>query len=127
MSEFQKLNIPNIDLEWSPWMPWTTLEQSTAIVEGKKTGVYEVRYLNSADRLHIGKSGNQQSLRSRVYSMVHGKPNHSTGKKIFVREMRANLETRWAVTDRPAAAEEELHLLHRQQHNGELPKYDNHT
>jgi len=129
MSDVQPLTIPEIKLEWVDWATWTDLQRSTANVYGKETGVYEVKYRDlddSAPRLHIGRAGNKQSLQSRIRAMVKGENGHSTGKRICVQENIANLVVRWARTDRPAAAEEELHRLHKQKH-GNLPKYDQHT
>jgi hypothetical protein len=44
---------------------------------------------------------------------VKGKPPHSGGHRIRELEDMSQLVVRWAVTDRPSAAEEELHRAHR--------------
>ena len=124
----QDLTIPPITLDWSSWFSWSDLQQSTAIV-ARQTGVYEVKDRDGPEeamRLHIGKAGNKRTLQSRVSAMVHGR-SHSTGERILAHEVTDNLVVRWATTDRPSAAEEELHILHRQQHGEKLPTYDLHT
>jgi hypothetical protein len=74
----------------------------------------------TAERLHIGRTGN---LRMRIrQGLVKGATPHSTGKRIRQEEEVSRLVVRWAVTERPAAGEEELHRLYRQQF-GRLPKY----
>src|SRR2546421_2465650 len=110
----QHLTIPLITLEWSPWFSWSDLHRSTAIV-ARQTGVYEVKHRDEPEdamHLHIGKAGNKRTLQSRVYAMVHGS-SHSTGERIMAHEVTDNLVVRWATTNRPSAAEEELHMLHR--------------
>ena len=86
----------------------------------KTPGVYEVRYVDSDERLTIGKTGD---LSHRVKdSLVKGKYPHSAGERIRAAEDVTILLVRWAETDRPAAAEEELHRLYQEQ-KGCLPKY----
>ncbi len=77
-------------------------------IPNKTPGVYEVRYVDADDeRLHIGKASD---LRWRIrQGLVKGKAPHSTGKRIRAMEDVSRLVVRWAVTDRPACAEEELH------------------
>lgn len=130
--ERQKIKIPTITLEWKEWVTWDALQQSTAMVY-KAPGVYEVKYKDATEparRLHIGKAGNTQSLRERIRKMVHGGA-HSAGKDILAHEVPTvgaeNIVVRWAVTDRPAAVEEELHNLYKKQFGGDLPRYDDHT
>jgi hypothetical protein len=85
-------------------------------------GVYEVRYADhqGGERLHIGRS---RDLRRRIREgLVKGAVKHSTGKRIRQEEDVSRLVIRWAVVERPCAAEEELHNLYRQTF-GSLPKY----
>lgn len=58
--------------------------------------------------------------------LVKGKVPHSAGKRIRAQEDLSRLVVRWAVTDRPAAVEEELHKKYKAKF-GELPKYTEHT
>lgn len=51
---------------------------------------------------------------------------HSAGERIRLSEDTSRIVVRWAETDRPACAEEELHRKHLQKH-GRLPKYVEHT
>jgi hypothetical protein len=70
--------------------------------------------------LHIGKASD---LRMRIrQGLVKGAVPHSTGKRIHQEEDVSRLVIRWAVTERPGAAEEELHCLYRREF-GRLPKY----
>ncbi len=128
----QTFTIPQVTLDWSDWRPWRDLVRSCAGLP-RSNGVYEVRRRNAHDaseRLHIGKAANKQMLQTRVRDMVKGRKNHAAGKRIVVLESEEALDdlmVRWATTDRPAAAEEELHLLYKQQHGTRLPHYDHHT
>jgi hypothetical protein len=58
--------------------------------------------------------------------LVRGKGPHPAGDKIRAREDTSRLTVRWALTDRPAAAEEELHQQHVRKY-GALPKYTQRT
>ncbi len=58
--------------------------------------------------------------------LVKGKLPHSAGEKIRQYEDITRVVIRWAETDCPAAAEEELHRRYRDQF-GQLPKYTSHT
>ncbi len=58
---------------------------------------------------------------------MKGKIPHSTGEKIRKEEDTSKLVIRWAITDRPAAVEEYLHMRYREKNRGELPKYVEHT
>jgi hypothetical protein len=85
-------------------------------------GVYEVKYADHDGdaRLHIGRAAN---LRMRIrQGLVKGATPHSTGRRIHQLEDVSQLVIRWAATERPGAAEEELHRLYRLAH-GRLPKY----
>lgn len=73
-------------------------------------GVYEVIIDGKEERLTIGKAA---SLRMRVkQGMVKGNAPHSSGERIRRSEDTSIIKIRWAKTDRPVAAEEELHRLH---------------
>jgi hypothetical protein len=127
MGEQVRLDIGTIVLDWSSWVPWHDVAIDNrgglgVFIPNRRPGVYEVRYSDqdSDERLHIGMTGN---LRMRVrQGLVKGATPHSTGRRIRQHEDLSHLAVRWAVTDRPAAAEEELHRLYRQQF-GQLPKY----
>ena len=85
-----------------------------------RSGVYEVRRADDEQRLTIGKATN---LRQRIVrGLVKGKLPHSAGKRIRASERVSELLVRWAETDRPAAAEEELHRRQIQQF-GRLAQY----
>ena len=76
-------------------------------------GVYEVKYADrdGDERLYIGKAAD---LRMRVrQGLVKGKLPHLGGKNIRDTEHVSRLVVRWAATNRPAAAEEELHQAYR--------------
>jgi hypothetical protein len=127
MGERTRLEIGTIILDWSPWIPWRDVlidnrGGAGVSIPNQIAGVYEVRYVDhqSAERLHIGKAGD---LRMRIrQGLVKGAALHSAGKRIRQEEDVSRLVIRWAVTERPGAAEEELHSLYRQEF-GRLPKY----
>ncbi len=122
----QVIALPQITLEWSDWYPWSKLKDSTAApkILPKTSGVYEVRLLNSPERLTIGKSSNLASRITR--GLVKGSLPHSAGKRIRANEDFFNLEVRWAETDRPCAVEEELHRMYTGKF-GNLPRYTRRT
>ncbi len=115
--EKQILDIGVIELEWSGWHKWEDIITDDRGVRGihipnKTRGVYEVRHSGCNDeRLTIGKDSD---LRMRVrQGLVKGKTKHSTGTRIRKAAIdTGQIEVRWAVTERPAAAEEELHRLY---------------
>ncbi len=124
----QALEIGTITLAWSEWVKWTDLETDGGSNQGvevpEKDGVYEVKREDEEQRLTIGRSGN---LDRRVKKwMVNGNPPHSAGCKILANEDTSGLQVRWATTNRPAAAEEELHRLHVEDFE-KLPEYTKHT
>ena len=121
--EIQRLNIPIIQLEWSDWYDWNDLKadaRSGGIrIPNKKSGVYEARLKGQLERLTIGETAD---LRWRIrQALIKGKGPHSSGRRIRENEDISNIEVRWAETDRPCAAEEELHMLYVKQF-GKLPK-----
>lgn len=85
------------------------------------SGVYEVRVIGTEEwRLTIGKASN---LRHRIkQGLVKGIAKHSSGTRIRATEDVSRIEVRWACTDRPCAAEEELHKQYERTFGG-LPKY----
>lgn len=89
-------------------------------------GVYEVKYIDSEERLTIGRASD---LRMRIkQGLVKGKVPHSAGEKIRENEKEnlSRIVVRWAITDRPATVEEELHKRYEAEF-GKLPKYTEHT
>jgi hypothetical protein len=76
-------------------------------------------------RLTIGRTSD---LRARVkYQLVMGTGGpHPVRKSIVENEDLGRVFVRWAITDRPATAEEALHLDHIRRH-GRLPKYTQRT
>ena len=76
--------------------------------------------MDSDLRLTIGKASN---LRMHVkQGLVKGKLPHSSGRRIREGESTESIVVRWAETDGPSYAEEELHRRYLKQH-GALPKY----
>ena len=128
MGEKEIIKIPEITLEWSEWCPWDDIKKDTRSggieIPNKTPGVYEVKYKDKDERLTIGKASD---LRMRIrQGLVKGKTPHSAGKRIRQNEDTAKIIIRWAITDRPAAVEEELHRKHREKFC-RLPKYVEHT
>ena len=131
MGERSVLEIGVIVLEWSEWTPWPNLIAANrggvgVSIPNRVPGVYEVRASgpNGSERLYIGKAGD---LRLRVrQGLVKGKLSHSGGTGIREQEDVSRLLVRWAVTDRPAAAEEELHQAYRRKFD-RLPAYVKNT
>lgn len=124
----QTIDIPRITLNWSEWTSWSSialLERDGGVnIPNKSPGVYEVKHEHSNECLTIGKAAD---LRWRVrQGLVRGKAPHSSGSLIRAHEDLTTILVRWAVTDRPAAAEEELHRLYRCKYEC-LPKYTKHT
>ena len=123
------IEIPPIELEWSNWFPWNDLKKDARKKDGikvpnKKPGVYEAKCRDAEERLDIGKSAD---LRHRIKEgLLRGKGPHSTGGRIRANEDVSRIVVRWAITDRPAAVEEELHKRHLDKF-GKLPKYVKHT
>ena len=125
--EIQRITIPSITLHWTPWYQWREVEldaRAGGVRVPDSPGVYEVRRADDTHRLTIGKATN---LRQRVkQGLIRGKTRHSTGSRIRPSEDKDQLLVRWAITDRPAAVEEELHRLHVLQY-GSLPEYTKQT
>lgn len=127
--EREIIKFPSIELKWSDWISWDELKVDARRDKGikvpnKQPGVYEVRYRDAEERLTIGKASD---LRMRIkQGLVKGKTPHSAGRRIQVNEDISKIIIRWAVTDRPAAVEEELHKRHKDKF-GNLPKHVKHT
>jgi hypothetical protein len=127
MSERVILEIGTITLDWSDWAPWTALltdarGRAGVPIPNGQPGVYEVKRSDHAgdERLYIGKAND---LRMRVrQGLVKGKVQHPGGARIRAEQDLAWLMVRWARTERPAAAEEELHRAYVLKF-GRLPKY----
>jgi len=122
------INIPPITLKWSGWVDWDEIKKDARRggikIPNKKPGIYEVKYRDSEERLTIGKASD---LRMRIrQGLVKGKTPHSAGERIRAEEDTSKIVVRWAITDRPAAVEEELHKRHLDKF-GKLPKYVEHT
>ena len=123
--EKQTIEIPVIELEWSDWHQWAEVKKDARSAQGVRVpnrtpGVYEAKFSDSEERLNIGRTSN---LRHRIkQGLVKGKSPHSSGERLRTAEDVSKIVIRWAVTDRPAAAEEELHRQHMAKF-GRLPKY----
>lgn len=124
----QTIVIPKIVLEWSEWVRWSEIEKYArfggARIPNGVSGVYQARHADTDECLTIGKASN---LRMRIrQGLVTGKAPHSAGIKIRASENTETIVVRWAITDRPAAVEEELHRLYKIKF-GKYPKYTKHT
>ena len=126
--DIEVIEIPRIELRWSEWYPWNDIKEDARSggikIPNGIPGVYEVRYADSEERLTIGRAAD---LRMRVrQGLVKGKTKHSSGKAIRANEDVSRLVVRWAATERPSAAEEELHKRYLERF-GKMPKYTKHT
>ena len=126
--ETQDIIIPQIHLEWSEWLGWNVLMEDARSggvrIPNGKPGVYEAKLNHTLERLTIGKASD---LRMRIrQGLIKGKTQHSAGKRIRANEDTNNVEIRWAETDKPSAAEEELHKQYLSRF-GKWPKYTDHT
>lgn len=128
-AEVTIIEIASFSLVWSEWYAWHRFipdarSDPRGVRVPNRPGVYEVRLHRSNRRLTIGKASN---LRSRIkQGLVKGATAHSTGKRIRANERTDRIRIRWAETDRPACAEEELHKRYKKEH-GMLPKYTKQT
>ncbi|MBM3476262.1 MAG: hypothetical protein FJX75_23565 [Armatimonadetes bacterium] len=125
---WEELEIPKIVLRWSYAERWVDIAgigeyADEVYLPPSEPGVYRVRQSSDQPLLYIGKSKN---LRRRVVDgLVKGMIVHAAGERIRESEDVRELVIRWAVTDRPAAAEEELLRQHVKLW-GALPKYVEH-
>lgn len=123
------LVIPTIELRWSPWIPWDRFlldarSHPDAVAVPNESGVYEARDSRNHEMLTIGKASD---LRMRVkQGLVKGYVPHSAGKRVRQEIEASVIEIRWAITDRPSCAEEELHRRYLEV-NGHLPPYTRRT
>ncbi len=125
------LEIGMITLDWSDWAPWTALladaRGATGVpIPNGRPGVYEVKLSDHAgdQRLYVRKASD---LRMRVrQGLVKGKVPHPGGARIRAEQDLARLVVRRSLTDRPAAAEEELHRAYVRKF-GRLPEYVQNT
>ncbi|MYE53620.1 MAG: hypothetical protein F4X34_00265 [Chloroflexi bacterium] len=129
----REIHIEPIVLDWSEWHCWDDVKRLVkdgGVNVPDDTGVYEVKLDCERKRLTIGKTGS--SLRMRVkQALVKENGVHSTGQRIRAdikngKLPASDIRIRWAVTERPAAVEEELHIRY-QGKFGELPKYTRST
>ncbi len=127
--ETQRLEIPAIVLNWTPWYAWDQIASASMSKNGAAIssgpGVYEVANNSGSPlRLTVGKAVNlDRRIREQL---VLGRGKHSTGTRIRAAEDPSKLVVRWAETDRPCAAEEELHIRYRAQYKC-LPLYTKRT
>jgi len=120
----QVLKLGDILLRWSKWTPWNDLKKDARkggnAGPGGVPGVYEVGRIGSIERMTIGKASD---LRRRIIqALILGKMPHSAGKRIRANERTTTLVVRWAKTEKPAAAEEELHRLYKNKHSLSTPR-----
>jgi len=111
-------------LEWSWWEWWDDLRKDARSGAGIPVpalpGVYEVKRYGEEPRLYIGRSSD---LQMRIkQALIAGTTGHQAGRRIAEAEDTSLICIRWAETDSPAAAEEELHRRHVLKY-GALPKY----
>jgi len=130
MSTVQTLTLPPIELRWSEWTAWSRLQLDArsdpqAVRVPDKPGVYEAKLVDSEERLTIGRASN---LRMRIKQglVKKDKVPHSSGDNIRTEEDTSRIVVRWALTDWPAAAEEELHKQYKESF-GALPKHTKRT
>jgi hypothetical protein len=123
----EEIIIPTFYLDWSDWFSWNSITEKGKLGSAhipSKPGVYEARLIGSEELLTIGR-GSDLYRRIRE-GLVKGILPHSTGKRIRNEEDVSKIEIRWAITDRPCACEEELHIRYQKQH-GKLPKHTKNT
>ena len=122
-AEDEFLDPEPIRLPWSHWERWEDIREYGPLVIDLpfgKSGVYEARLEDEDERLTIGRA---TDLKDRVMlGLVRGTAKHTSGQKIRENENVYRVVVRWAVTDRPAAAEEALHRRHLARF-ARLPKY----
>lgn len=126
----QTLVIPQIELKWTEWISWPRLvldarSNPQAARVPNEPGVYEARLADSEERLTIGKASNLR-IRIKQGLVKEAKVPHSSGDNIRATEDTSRILVRWALTGRPAPAEEELHKQYVQKF-GKLPKHTKRT
>jgi len=114
---YDELEIGTIHLRWSYLEQWEDLagtgEHAAEVsLPPDEPGVYEVYRRGQPAPIYIGQSAN---LKRRIMNaMIQGTAIHQAGRKMRENEKPSELSIRWAPTERPAAAEEELYRLHAQ-------------
>jgi len=123
-AEHVSLDIGRIDLAWSWWEWWRDIRSGflggAHVDVPREPGVYEVRLYGESRRLYIGRAVNLQ-MRV-IHQLVRGTGLHAAGRKIEEHEDLNEICVRWALTERPAAVEEELLRQHVAEWGGP-PKY----
>jgi hypothetical protein len=127
-AEMERLAPRAIELRWTEWHRWEDLakdaRQGGVRVPDGTPGVYEAKVEREKELLAIGKAAD---LRTRIKAgLITGSLRHEAGAKIRANEDLSKVRVRWALTDRPATAEEELHQQHVKRF-GRLPKYTERT
>lgn len=126
----QNFKIPPIELEWSKWFSWQILEidarrKGGVRIPNRKPGVYEVKKRTAGKFLVLGKSKDLRKAIKECIIRGRGKDERPHSARSDIKknnENFINIVIRWAETDRPDAAAEELLKIHKEQH-GSLPKY----
>jgi hypothetical protein len=127
--DVQYIEIPTIILDWSNLYTWSKFQRDArsdpdSITLPNAAGVYKPKLVGTEERLTIGKASN---LRMRVkQGLVKSKVPHSSGDDFRSHEDLLKIVIRWAITDGPSEAEEELHSKHIEAF-GRLPKYTDRT
>ena len=117
------IELPRVGLGWFPWVRWEHLAEYDVPLRdlpSGESGVYEAVISDREERLTIGRASD---LRARIIQgLIKGAISHTAGERIRAQEDLTRVRVRWALTERPAAIEEELHLRHIAEF-GRLPKY----
>jgi hypothetical protein len=122
----REIHIEPVVLDWSAWHSWEDIRKDVrdgGIRVPYESGVYEARLQNEDERLTIGRASH---LYSRVKDGLVKGNSHSTSWRIQDNESVEDILIRWAITNRPAAVEEELHKRYKGRF-GKLPKYTKNT
>ena len=122
----REIDIEPIVLDWSEWHSWEDIRKDVrdgGIRVPYEPGVYEARLRNEDERLTIGRASH---LYSRVKDGLVKGNSHSTSWRIQDNESVEDILIRWAITNRPATVEEELHKRYKGRF-GKLPKYTKNT
>ena len=138
MGEIQYLENLDVTLHWEKWVPWHTIkryvqQRRLPNLTPKAPGVYEAKFSDQVERLHIGETGTgvNGTLHQRIRAFVRGNSDHSAGHRIEQCQGKglinvSNIVVRWAVTEQHIEVQGELHRIHRVKY-GRLPKYTEQT
>ena len=121
----QIINIERIILDWSEWYTFNHILANIGLIPNV-SGVYEVIEPGKECRLTIGESC---ELRRRIRTQLIKGSSHSAGEDIkqnFEPAEHSNLLVRWALTNRRACVQEELHRLYQQKHHC-MPRFTDRT